>query len=34
MTFSRSRIALLAVAAVVTLLLGLTYRDALRKGPV
>jgi thiol-disulfide isomerase/thioredoxin len=34
MTFSRSRIALLAVGAVVTLLLGLTYRDALRKGPV
>lgn len=34
MTFSRSRIALLAVAAAVTLVLGLTYRDALRKGPV
>jgi thiol-disulfide isomerase/thioredoxin len=34
MTLSRSRIALLAVGAVVTLLLGLTYRDALRKGPV
>lgn len=34
MTLSRSRIALLAVAAVVTVALGFTYRDALRKGPV
>lgn len=34
MTFSRSRIALVALAAILTLLLGVAYRDALRKGPV
>ena len=34
MTFPKSRIALVALAAVLTLLLGVAYRDALRKGPV
>lgn len=33
MTFSKTRIALLALAAIVTLALGLSHRDALRKGP-
>ena len=33
MTFSKSRIVVLALGTVVTLALGLAYRDALRKGP-
>lgn len=33
MTFSKNRIALLAVGAIVVIALGTTYRDALRKGP-
>ena len=33
MTFSKSRIVLLAVATLAVLALGLRYRDALRKGP-
>ena len=33
MTFSKSRIALLAVAAIVTVALGVTYRGALHKEP-
>ena len=33
MTFSKSRLALLALGAVVTVALGTAYRGALRKGP-
>ena len=32
LNLSKSRIALLALGAIVTVVLGLTYRDALRKG--
>ena len=33
MTFSKTRIALLALGAIVTIALGITYRGALTKGP-